>query len=260
MAEADPVRGEADDTLALDMLPTVTPSAEAVAAHRIVGFNTRDKRARAFALLRTRFAKELETGGYRLLGITSPTPSSGKSFLALNLAASLSRVMEFPVYLVDLDLRRGSVAEGLGIPVEFGIGDFLTGRATRLSDIARRVEGTNLVVLPTQEVDASSAELLAHERFEMLMARLRSCSGNGTVIFDLPPVFADDDAMITAQSLDCYAMVVDSGKTTRRQLQDAMMMLQPTPCLGTVLNRYHGGLLDSYGYGIRSGSYNKYYN
>jgi protein-tyrosine kinase len=26
-------------------------------------------------------------------------------------------------------------------------------------------------------------------------------------------------------------------------------MLSPTPCLGTILNRYRGGFFDAYGYG-----------
>ena len=35
-------------------------------------------------------------------------------------------------------------------------------------------------------------------------------------------------------------------------------MLDPVPCLGTVLNRYAGGILDAYGYG--SSYYDSYYD
>jgi Mrp family chromosome partitioning ATPase len=53
--------------------------------------------------------------------------------------------------------------------------------------------------------------------------------------------------------------VVDAGKTTKNQVKEALAMMQPTSCLGTVLNRYRGGLADSYGYGYGYGAYQQYY-
>jgi protein-tyrosine kinase len=72
-------------------------------------------------------------------------------------------------------------------------------------------------------------------------------------------VFADDDAMIIAEHLDAYLLVVDAGKTTKNQVKDALAMMQPSTCLGTVLNRYRGGLADPYGYGYGYGAYQEYY-
>lgn len=249
-------------TAALDLaeLPEVSLSPEALEAHKIVGFGPSDVRARAFTLLRTRVVKEMSSRGHRLLGITSPTPSSGKSFLAINLAASLARVAEGRVVLVDLDLRRGSVGAELGLPQGLqGVADFLAGRTADLTDLGLRIEGTNLSVFPTSPVSGSAAELLAHEGFGQFIAAFRDEKSRPTVIFDLPPVFAGDDTMLSVGALDSYLMVVDSGKTSRRHLDDSMAMLSPTPCLGTILNRFKGGLLDSYGYGMNSKMYDKYY-
>jgi hypothetical protein len=53
-------------------------------------------------------------------------------------------------------------------------------------------------------------------------------------------------------------MVVDAGRTNRRQITDALEMLHPAPCLGTILNRYKGGILDTYGYSY--GNYASYYD
>ena len=99
---------------------------------------------------------------------------------------------------------------------------------------------------------------MASPQFENLIAELREQSSEGVVIVDLPPVFANDDAALTTQMLDGFLMVVECGKTSRRQLTDALEMLRPAPCLGTVLNRYAGGILDSYGYG--AGAYDRYYS
>ena len=259
MSEADPITLGSGTALDLAALRDVTPSPQAIKSHNIVGFDPSDVRARAFTLLRTRVVKEMSARGNRLLGITSPIPSSGKSFLAINLAASLARVADCRVVLVDLDLRRGSVATELGLPVQQGVADFLSGDGTDLTEVGVQIAATNLSVFPTAAVSGSAAELLAHERFTQLIAAFREERSRPIVIFDLPPVFAGDDTMLSVQALDSYLMVVDSGRTSRRHLEDSMSMLEPTPCLGTVLNRFRGGLLDAYGYGMNGKMYDKYY-
>jgi Mrp family chromosome partitioning ATPase len=238
------------------------PEPEILDRHAIVGFDGRDARSRPFNLLRTQVAKRIATSKAEIVGITSATPNAGKSFVSLNLAASLSRVAEQNVYLIDLDLRRGSVAAELGLEVEHGISDFLEGSFEDLGAIGRRVADSNLVVFPTAAISGNSAELLAGGRFVRMIDAFRKIAGQAIVLCDMPPAFANDDTMIAIQKLDAFLMVIDSGRTTRRQVQDTMGLLQPTPCLGAVMNRYNGGLMASYGYGYGYGSkaYDAYYS
>ena len=73
---------------------------------KLVGFESKDARSRPFNLLRAQLIKKLaETGGH-LIGITSPAPNAGKSFVASNLAASMSQLSNRRTVLIDLDLRR----------------------------------------------------------------------------------------------------------------------------------------------------------
>jgi protein-tyrosine kinase len=183
-------------------------------------------------------------------------------FLSLNLAAALSRVAEQSVYLIDLDLRRGSVAAGLGIEVEHGVSDYLDGSIDDLGAVGLRIADTNLAVFPTSAITGNSAEMLAGERFGLMIEAFRQLASQSIVLCDMPPAFANDDTMIAMQKLDAYMIVVDSGNTTRRQVQDTMEMLQPAHCLGAVLNRYNGGLMENYGYGYGYGSkaYDSYYS
>jgi protein-tyrosine kinase len=257
MAEADPTERPAQVRISLDGLSLALAASETLSSHGVVGFASRDIRSRPFSLLRTRFMKGLEAQDARLVGITSATPGAGKSFLALNLAASLSRLGERPVYLVDLDLRRSSIAEELGFEDVPGVADFLEGRIQDLSEVGIRIEGAPLGIFPTGELSGNSAECLTTSQFNSMMQQLRDNADNAIVLFDLPPVFASDDAMISIEALDGYLLVVDSGTTSRRHITDAMDMLRPSPCLGTILNRYKGGMTDPYGYG--GGAYSKYY-
>jgi len=256
VAEADRVSAASSAAFQLESLPALKLSAGCLAEHKIVGFNSGDSRARAFNLLRTRLVKLLEGPSPRLIGITSATPAAGKSFISANLALSLAKVADGPIILVDLDLRRGSVAAELGLATERGVRDFLLGEAT-LQDIGVRIEGLPLAILPTNVAPLESAELLAGDRFLQLVQALRAQPANTVVLFDLPPVFANDDAMLSIGHLDGYILVVDSTETSKAHVVDAMGMLAPTACIGTVLNRYTGPMFEKYGYG--SDAYGKYY-
>ena len=152
-----------------------------------------------------------------------------------------------------------TIARAFGVSPEFGISDYLAGKQDDFSALGWRVDGVNLGVFPTRPTNANTAELLSGLRFTQLMEAIRARSEPSIVICDLPPAFANDDAMIAAQQLDAYLMVVHSGKTTRRQLSETCSMLEPTPRLGMVLNRYEGGFSDPYGYNSYSKAYAKYY-
>lgn len=226
----------------------VALDADHLEASGIVGFNRKDIRARPFNLLRTQLMKRLAATGGKLVGVTSTAPGAGKSFTAVNLAVSLSHFAKFPVTLVDLDFRRGSIARYLGLQVDRGVAEVLAGEA-KVDDIAIQAGVSNLFVLPAVEGDESGSALLVSDAFDAFVEQIRGAVGDGIAVFDLPPVFADDDALIATQKLDGYLMVADSGITPTKQLADAVSRLNPAVCLGTVLNRHNGGILDRYGYG-----------
>lgn len=232
-----------------DQLRSLAMSREDLDERRIVGFHSRDRRSRPYHLLRTQLTKLMARNNWRMIGVTSATPAAGKTFTSVNVAAALAATASAPVVLCDLDLRRGSIGDMLPDDSELGLGDYLEGKTEDPRDFAFRVNDSRLVVVPTIPGHGSSSELLASSRFRSFMARLRAMPDDVTVICDLPPVFANDDAMMTMQYLDAYVLVVDHGMSTARQIEEAVRLLEPVPCLGTVLNRYQGGFADPYGYG-----------
>lgn len=242
-----------------DALPSLELSRDALDARGIVGFNSRDSRSRPYHLMRTQLTKIMARNNWRMIGVTSATPGAGKTFTSVNLAAALAPTAEAPVVLCDLDLRRGCLREVLDFRPEAGLSDYLEGKVEEPRDLALRVNDTHLAVIPTVPDDASSSELLASPRFRSFMARLRAMPDNTRVICDLPPVFANDDAMLCMQELDAYILVVDHGVSTSGQIEETIRLLDPVPCAGTVLNRYKGGFADPYGYGYGDAYAMKYY-
>jgi protein-tyrosine kinase len=223
----------------------------------LVAVDSNDARSRPFNLLRTQLAKRLVESGSRIVGITSAAPGAGKSFIASNLAMALAQLPNRPIYLLDLDLRRASIASIFGIESGIGLTDYLLGKEVSLNSIGRQVGDTRLSIFPSFPGPVNSAELLVQQPFSNLMAAARAVSADSIVIVDLPPAFANDDAVIVGQQLDGILMVVEQGVTTQKQLRGVLRLLQPTPCIGTVFNRFEGGLGDPYGYG---GKYDRYYS
>ncbi|MBB4152777.1 Mrp family chromosome partitioning ATPase [Sphingomonas jinjuensis] len=250
-------------SLAAQMLRAKTEAAPVTREHMdpaLVGFMGRDQRSRAFNLLRTQIVRMLGDGR-RIIGLTSPTPQVGKTFVISNLSASLSRIPEMQTFLFDFDLRRGSVAQRFGIPPSVGLADYLSGDVDTIDGMARRMEDEKLIIYPTFEKEMYSSELMASARFSSLIAGMRAVREPSIFMCDLPPVFANDDAMIACEQLDGYLLVVEDGVTTSKQLKDSMRLLGPEKCLGTVLNRYIQGFGGDYGFGYGSqGSYAEYYS
>ena len=217
----------------------------------IYGFDSLDPRSRSFNIIRAKVHELQAQRGWRLFGIVSATPNVGKSFIAANLAASLSRDPRYDTIAVDLDLRRGSLTRLLGIEPEVSIRAYLEEEPGADRPSAYALEGERLMILPTAAGAIRSAELLAGGRAQALLRAMRIAGENSLFIVDLPPVFANDDAVTTMARLDAYVLVVEEGRTTTREVKDVISLLGSQRLAGVILNKYRGGLV-SEGYGFDS--------
>lgn len=242
-----------------EALPEFTPSVAALEGNHIVGFNSRNVTSRPFSLLRSQLVKRMRANGYKIVGITSPAPGAGKSFLSANLAASLSRLPSIKTLAFDLDVRRASLAANFGLKGDNGLEKFLAGATDDLTKVGCRVAGTNLSLFPCFPNDLETVDLLASDRFAAFVKALKNLPDDTIVVFDMPPVFANDDAMVVATMIDAYLMVVEQGRTNARQLTDSMRLLEPAKCIGSVMNRYEGGIGEGIGLGAYDHKYSDYY-
>ena len=246
------------------LFPTRSQAAEfpwsaAAARRRLVhGFDSRNASSRSFNLIRSKLVTLRRERGWRLLGVASATPNVGKSFVSANLAASLSRDPRFQTYLIDLDLRRGTIKEIFGIEPDRSIVDYFEGSDP--GDLLNGYvpEGQELIVIPSTAGEVHSAELLASDRATALYRAMRTSDERNFFVCDLPPVFANDDAAIIMEALDGYVVVAQDGKTTQGEVEAAVDMLGHERLAGVVLNKYRGGLV-SEGYGIDD-RYAQYYS
>lgn len=204
--------------------------------HRVVAFNKNHPANWAFDVLRTQVLQKMDQNGWRTLAITSPTLESGKTVVAINLATSIAHQTQRTAMLVDFDLRRPMVANYLGLPARMSLNDVFAGN-TLMQDALVNPGLPRLVVLPTQRPEAKSSELLSSRRVGDIITDLRNRYQDRVVIFDLPPVLAADDVIAVLPRIDCVLMVVGSGMSTQKEIEEAMRHLGGANLLGVVLNK-----------------------
>jgi len=119
--------------------------------------------ARAYKILRTRVLHRLAANGWRSVGITGTTVGEGKSLTAINLALALAQEVNTWVFLVDLDLQRSQVGGYLGMNVDFGLTDYLTGQC-ELDQCVYDIGVRRLAVIPNVRRAENSSEFLTSPR------------------------------------------------------------------------------------------------
>ena len=135
------------------------------ARRRLVhGFDSRNTSSRSFNLIRSKLVTIQRERGWRMLGVVSATPSVGKSFVSANVAAAMSRDPRFQTYLMDLDLRRGTIKDIFGIEADEGVVEYLERSEARSSLPGFMPQGQELIIIPSLPGPVHSAELLASER------------------------------------------------------------------------------------------------
>ncbi len=191
----------------------------------------------AYGMLRTRILQRSATKGWQTIGVTSATPKDGKSLTTLNLALSLARQNKNMVVLLDLDMRNPSVCRTLGITPVNELRDFFEHRTETPEDFFMSIGIENLLIAGNLSASQNSAELLASDRFELLLEFIRASTANPLILIDLPPVLSPDDALVVAPRIDALVLVASEGLTPRADLQKASELLADFTVAGLVLNR-----------------------
>jgi receptor protein-tyrosine kinase len=177
---------------------------------RALAVDGTDPAAEAYRTLRTGVRFVDPDRPLRLIMVTSPSASEGKTTTAVNLAIALAQSGERTV-LVDADLRRSNVAATLGLEGAVGVSSVVT-RTADLKD-ALQSWHDGLIVLPAGPMPPNPSEILGSKAMSALLADLEAYAD--TVVIDAPPVLPVTDAVVLATQVDGVLMVVRGGKTQR---------------------------------------------
>jgi tyrosine-protein kinase Etk/Wzc len=158
----------------------------------------------------------------RIIAITSPAPSDGKSFLSANLAALIAESGK-RVLLIDADLRRGRLAQYLGRSPEGGLTELLTGQVD-LETAARATGVAGLHFIAAGTYPPNPSEILTSSRFSEILARFEQQFD--LIIVDTPPLLAVADAAVVANLAGSTVLVMRAGVHTEGHLAEALKKLR----------------------------------
>jgi polysaccharide biosynthesis transport protein len=199
----------------------------------------------------------------RTLMFTSALQQEGKSTTLANLGVALAAVGN-RVVLVDLDLRRPSLASLFGVHRLSGLTDVTVGRKpleealfpVQLAELEKPgssddpaeppVQGS-LHLLPTGPLPLSPGEFVASEALAgRVLAPLRERFDY--VLVDSPPACVVSDAIRLAARVDGIVAVTRLGLASRTALSDLHRQLSaaPTPPLGVVVTGVRSPALAAY--------------
>ncbi|RAJ96081.1 capsular exopolysaccharide synthesis family protein [Larkinella arboricola] len=186
----------------------------------------------------------------QVLLFTSSISGEGKSFISLNLGASLALVDRSTVIL-EMDMRKPKLHQSLHMENRAGLSNYLIGEAT-IDELLRPIPGyENYYIITAGPLPPNPAELLMSPRLAQLFDELKERFDY--VLVDSPPVGLVTDSQLIAPFADATMYLVRHDHTPKNHLKmvDALYREQRFQKLNIILNGVGEGesYYYSYGYG-----------
>ena len=187
---------------------------------------------------------------HRKILITSSISGEGKSFIAANLASSISLTGK-KVVLVDLDLHNPGLGSFFSLERKQGVSDFLIG-TKKIDEIISKIPGNNnLNYISSGTLQQDPSELLENGEISKLITFLDN--NFDVVIIDTAPVVLITDAYLLSKLCDTTLYVVRHKFTPKILVKriDENILINPIINPGIIFNgvKKRGFFKSNYGYG-----------
>ena len=226
-----------------------TPKAMANVHEVVVRARGLDALSESFRILRTNLGFMLsQTQERKVITLTSFNIGAGKTFISINLAASLVQT-ENKIVLLDLDLRKGKLSEMAHCRQVKGVAHYLSDSSVEVTDIiVQDAFGEGLDLVPIGVIAPNPTELLLSKRLDKLVVELKE--RYDYIIVDNVPIGLVADATVVNRITDLTLFIVRVGKIDRRQLPELERLYQEHKLnnMAVVLNGTEKGS-SGYGYG-----------
>ena len=224
---------------------------EKAASKHLVGADLSYASREAYNLLRTNISYAFpDADGAKIVGVSSARPQEGKSTSAINLAYALAEAGN-KVLLIDGDMRRPSIYDTVGIPMEPGLSEILSGKNG--IDVHKGVLHPNMAVLPSGHIPPNPSELIGSRKMESMLEGFKA--EYDYIVVDLPPVLAVSDPVAVSKYLGGVIIVVRHANTRRRDIVETIRQLEyaSAKVLGFVYNRVGAKSTKKYKKGYKYG-------
>ncbi len=185
--------------------------------------------------------------------VTSGISGEGKSYIAANLATSISLTGK-KVALVDMDLHNPGLGNFFGIKELPGVSDYLIGEKEPAQIIYSIPGNENLFYISSGTLQKDASELLENGKVQTLIARLDA--DFDVVIIDTAPIVLITDAYLLSSLCDATLYIVRHKYTPKmfvKRMEDNFAV-NPIKNPGIIFNgvKIRGFFKNNYGYGYNN--------
>ncbi len=197
-----------------------------------------------------------DNGFMNVIMVASALPGSGKTFCAVNLAASMSLERELNVLLIDADVAKPHISKAFGLDKHAGLLDILEDETRPIDEVLVRTDLNDIQVLPAGRKHTQSTELLASDRMADVIEELATRYPDRIIIMDSPPLLLTSEAQALTKQAGQIAVVIESGKTLHQEVLETLETLDQSKPINVILNKsiytqpggYYGGGYGYYGF------------
>lgn len=173
-----------------------------------------------FRLIRTNLLFMLGSSNGKVVLMTSTRSGEGKSFIAINLAATLSLIDGKRVLLVGMDIRNPQLANYLGIPSSEGLTNYLSSNDVSLDSVIMPMPSIdNCDLILAGPIPPNPAELLLSDKIDRMFETLRQ--KYDYIIVDSAPVGMVSDTFTLSRISDMTIYVTRINYSTFTDLKFA---------------------------------------
>ena len=180
---------------------------------------------------------EVPVRNANLVMVTSAVPDEGKTFVAINLAISLSMELHKKVLLVDADVARPAVMSRLGLDRTAGFLDVLDDPAHDMSKVLLHTNIDTLTVLPAGAPRPLATEMIASQTTIQMLVEMADRYPDRIIVFDAPPLLPSTESRALAPHMGQVILVVAAERTPQKTVMQALATIQACPVVLPLLNK-----------------------
>ncbi|HNX87817.1 MAG TPA: polysaccharide biosynthesis tyrosine autokinase [Paludibacteraceae bacterium] len=228
----------------------------------LAGIRPRSSFTEMFRVIRTRIEFIVQRKSKIAIMATSAESGDGKTYFCTNLA-SVYALTGLKTLLMDMDIRKPSINNRLGITEKNGVTNYLIGEF-ELNDLILRKDGIPFDILLAGTVPPNPGELIRSDKLKDMFAQLRTMYDY--IIVDSSPIGLVADAYSLAPLMDTNLMVVRSEKTNKGffkklniqlkadNISNMYTVINDVKPDGTSYSKYTSNNSYGYGYGYGYGT------
>jgi capsular exopolysaccharide synthesis family protein len=187
----------------------------------------------AYRSFRTRVLRLQARRQFRTVAVTSAAKGDGKTLTSINLALCCAQLPQYPVLLIDGDLRTHGSGHCLGHDEGPGLADVLSGRVARQAAVVA-TDVPNLHFVCAGDATKNPPELFSGTAWKEFMSW---CRDNFKLVFvDCPPAFPLADFELISASCEGILVIARARATNKEALERVLAQVDTHKLLGVSLN------------------------